>query len=256
MKNAIYLFLCIILLASCTKETNIINNDVHILNKNEAKALKDFFINLPIHIRYKDEQNRFVDFDVRTGEYCYTKSWNFASPSTSPYVFVDSLTGTTIYMPNTNNWFNNSSQTYAVTAGNTTLNVNTVCLAASFNQSLFPFQVGTNGISFVMGIDGSPGLIGGIALYLVYESPASGSYNVIDWQNYTGNNVSNEGIAVLFSYGSQQFDYYVSESGTLNVSNGDITFNGDYYQISGNYTSINPGTQYNIVSGSGTMGCQ
>jgi hypothetical protein len=40
----------------------------------------------------------------------------------------------------------------------------------------------------------------GLAYYMVYDSPASGSYNVIDWNNPNFSINNNDGYAYVFSF--------------------------------------------------------
>jgi len=244
----------IVSLVSCKKDMQLTNinsqtNDDRKLTKIEATSIKDFISKSPIYIRFKDSNNRNVEFDVRNGTYDYSKNWSFATPSSSQIVFSNN--SVIIYLSSPSGI--SPAQTYTVNAGNTSLNVNTFCLAAQTTIST-PFSLPTNGISFVLGVDGSAGLFGGIAMYIVYDSPASGNYNIINWQNYP--NISNGAVAFVFSYNSSQVDYYLSQSGTMNVNNGDMTFNGDYYYLQSVYSAITQGVNYTIVPGSGTMGCQ
>jgi hypothetical protein len=168
--------------------------------------------------------------------------------------------------------FGSSNSTSTITAGNTSLNVQTLCLAvdASAYAAMFQAQSGQlpiSGISVVMGLDVDWALLQnastanfgnyfhGLAYYLVYDFPASGSYNVIDWTGANGI-TSLDGFAMVFSFGqNNNGSFYFSKTGTLNVNGGDMTYNGDYWGIEGLFNTINNGLTFQTYSGSGTMGC-
>ena len=257
MKNTILLLILISFLFSCNKH-ELANEEVLVttgkLSESEVIAINDVMEKLPVLIRYMDEERRPIEFDVRSGEHHIVKDngrWDFANPASSQIVFSSS--NVVIYLSSPPGL--NASPTYTVNAGNTSLNVYTYCLAAQYSIAT-PFTMPINGISFVLGIDGSAGLFGGVAVYAVYDSPASGNYTSIDWQNYTGTSFGpSSGISYVFSYSSTQVDYYLSKNGSINVNNGDMTFSGDYYYLPMNYYAITQGMNYTIVSGSGTMGC-
>jgi hypothetical protein len=90
---------------------------------------------------------------------------------------------------------------------------------------------------------------------LVYDFPASGSYNVIDWTGANGIS-SLDGFTMVFSFSqNNNGSFYFSKSGTINVNGGDMTYNGDYWGIEGLFNTINNGLTFQTYSGSGTMGC-
>ncbi|MDC0231404.1 hypothetical protein OAK19_05510 [Aureispira] len=257
MKKLLILSVIFVCLQACNKyeivseETPVSSSE---LTNSEANGIKEFLDQTPVFIRYIDTDRRAVEFNIKTGEHHFVQDhgrWDFANPSSSQIVF--SSNNVVVYLSSPPGF--NAPQTYTVTAGSTSLNVYTYCLAAQYNIAT-PFGMPINGASFVLGIDGTAGFFGGVAMYVVYDSPASGSYNSIDWQNYTGNSISSSGLAYVFNYNNSQIDYYLSESGTISVNNGDMTFNGDYYYLPLTYSAITSGTNYTIVPGSGTMGCQ
>ena len=229
---------------------------------------------MPLTIRYFDEKNnRHVDFDVRKRTVSFNKVWSFANPQ--PNTIYASGGGFVIYLSSSSASWGYGTPTHTVNAGSTTLQVQTICLAvdASAYAAMFAGQTGQlpyTGISVVMGLDADFSLLAnssstnfgnyfsGLAYYLVYDSPASGSYNAIDWTNLTTLFPNQQGFAMVFSFDTQNNfgAFYFSKDGQFNVSGGDISFNGNYWGIEIDFMNINPNLSYNTYAGSGTMGCQ
>jgi hypothetical protein len=89
----------------------------------------------------------------------------------------------------------------------------------------------------------------------VYDFNASGSYQVIDWTTMTTlpNSIS---FAMLFSFDSNNMGaFYFSQDGDINVSGGNMTFNGNYWGIEMDFSNLSPSLTYDTYPGSGTMGC-
>ena len=64
-------------------------------------------------------------------------------------------------------------------------------------------------------------------------------------------------FAMVFSFEENNFGgFYFSKDGDITVSGGDMTFNGNYWGIETNFSSLNPDLTYNTFTGSGTMGCE
>lgn len=209
--------------------------------------------------------NRFVDFDVKKQTISFLKNWSFSNPSTNT-VYASSQ-GLVIYISNPNSSFGYGSGSSTVTAGSTTLNVQTQCLA--MDLSAFTSVSALDGISLVMGLDADFSLLAnastscfsdffkGIAYYMVYDSPASGAYPVVDWNipTFTLNDL--ESYAFVFSFENcNDGKFYFSKSGDIVVNNGDMTFqNGEYWELLGLFNSISNGASLSSFPGSGTMGC-
>ena len=270
---------------SCTKYPISYQESTTKLTENQINALEKNIDKLPMTIRYFDEKNnRHVDFDIKNRTVEFNKSWNFSNPQTNTIYAQGG--GIIVYVSSSSilGWGMGSGQTTStVTAGNTTLNVNTLCLAvdASAYAAMFGSQTGTlpiDGISCVMGIDGDFGLLAnssssnfsnyfnGLAYYLVYDFQANGNYDVVDWlglwnsTSQTGNNftiTSNDAFAYIFSFNTNNNfgAFYFSENGDINVNGGNMTFNGNYWGIEANFSIINPNQSYTSYPGSGTMGC-
>jgi len=275
MKNLNLIFAAFLFtfLMGCNKNKVVqkIDNDTFITNKESKSKIEDALKTMPLIVKIKDEaNNRFIDFDVRNKTVSINKTWSFANPQ--PNTIYAQGSGLVVYVSSSTFGFGSSNSTSTITAGNTSLNVQTLCLAvdASAYAAMFQTQSGQlpiSGISVVMGLDVDWALLQnassanfgnffhGLAYYLVYDFPASGSYNVIDWTGANGI-TSLDGFAMVFSFGqNNNGSFYFSKTGTLNVNGGDMTYNGDYWGIEGLFNTINNGLTFQTYSGSGTMGC-
>jgi hypothetical protein len=275
MKNSVvFAGLFALLIMACDKSeiVNVDKQEKAVLTEEQYQKLEKALQTMPLIIKVKDEKNnRFVDFDVRERTVAFNKAWSFANPQSNTIYAQNG--GLVIYVSSSIFNFGSSSKTHTVTAGSTSLKVKTICVAvdASAYAALFQSQTGQlpiKGISVVMGLDADFSLLQnassanfgdyfhGLAYYLVYDSPANGSYNVFDW---TGNSTlsSLDGYAMVFAFKKNNFGgFYFSKDGKLNVSGANMTFNGNYWGIETNFSSISPNLTYNTYSGSGTMGCE
>ncbi len=168
-----------------------------------------------------------------------------------------------------------------VIAGESALDMSyTFCFASAANGvGLNLFNTGnamTSGMSGVIGISGDfenfqnaadttdfADLFHGLAFYIVYDNPASGSYPVVDWQNDNLSDTTSAGIdkkCFTFVLDFQNGRLFMSKSGTITVTAGNMDFDGEYFQVAG---FINEDGEFDlsgdltlsVVSGSGGMGC-
>ena len=278
MKHIIkLLFLSAILISSsCTKNPSKIAapNAQEEISQTTVSNLKKMLDELPTIIRVRDEKNnRFVDFDIKNKSISILKSWSFANPT--PNTVYSTTSGFVIYISDPNPDWGMGSGSQTITAGSTTLQVQTMCLAMAGFSNLFSsgqsFPI--DGISLVMGLDADFSMLNnastlcfsdfihGVAFYEVFESPASGSYDVIDWTDpnvFTNYFLPQNGYAFVFSFDNcNEGNFYFSKSGTINVNGGDMTFSGEYWGWEDWYTAITQGGTIltNDYPGSGTMGC-
>jgi hypothetical protein len=261
-------------IVACNKSNivNVAKQEKVVLSEVQQQKLEEAFKTMPLIIKMKDEKNnRFVDFNVKERTVTINKSWSFSNP-TSNTIYADNG-ALVVYVSSSAFDFGSSSTTYGVTAGNTSLNVKTICLAvdASAYAAMFQTQTGQlpiDGISVVMGLDADFSLLQnaastsfgdyfhGLAYYLVYDFGASGSYNVFDWSLATPLSGS-DGFAMVFGFEQNNFGgFYFSKDGTINVSGGDMTFNGNYWGIETDFTTLSTTLAFDTFSGSGTMGCE
>lgn len=274
MKNIGILAVLILFgLNSCNKnQTYVAKEEKMTFTPQQYKKFQDKLSTIPMIIKVKDEvNNRFVDFDVRNQTVTFNKSWSFANPT--PNTIYAQNGGIVVYVSSSSLGWGYGTPTHTVSAGNTTLNVQTLCMAvdASAYAAMFAGQTGTlpiDGISIVMGLDADFSLLAnssstnfanyfhGLAYYLVYDFNASGSYNVIDWTTMTTlpNSIA---FAMLFSFDyNNSGAFYFSQDGAINVNGGDMSFNGNYWGIEMDFTNLSQSLTYNSYPGSGTMGCQ
>jgi len=272
-KLGVIAILLAITLISCNKnQTYFVKEEKVTFTPEQYKRLQNNLKTVPLIIKVKDEvNNRFVDFDVRNKKVSFSKTWNFANPT--PNTIYGQNGGIVVYISSNSSSWGYGSPTHTITAGNTTLNVQTLCLAvdASAYVAMFAGQTGTlpyDGISVVMGLDADFSLLAnasstsfanyfhGLAYYLVYDFNASGSYDVIDWTTMTSlpNSIA---FSMVFSFDTNNSGaFYFSKDGSISVSGSDMSFNGNYWGIEMDFSNLNPSLTYNTYAGSGTMGCQ
>jgi hypothetical protein len=256
-------------LFSCSKSDLPLNIEEAKVTPQMTKMLKSELEHLPLIIRVKDTvNNSYIDFNVKNQTISTTKNWSFSNPV--PNTIYASSQGLILYLSTPSNLFGMGSGSHTVVAGNTTLNVQTQCIA--WDMSAFTAVSGTlpiDGVSMVIGLDADFSMLQnantmcfsdffkGLAYYFVYDSPASGSYTVIDWNNPNFTINSNDGYAFVFSFENcNDGKFYFSKSGNINVNGGDMTFqNGQYWELSGLLSSITTGSNLVEYPGSGTMGC-
>jgi len=270
--GVIAILLAITLISCNKKQTYFVKEEKVTFTPEQYKRLQNNLKTVPLIIKVKDEvNNRFVDFDVRNKKVSFSKTWNFANPT--PNTIYGQNGGIVVYISSNSSSWGYGSPTHTITAGNTTLNVQTLCLAvdASAYVAMFAGQTGTlpyDGISVVMGLDADFSLLAnasstsfanyfhGLAYYLVYDFNASGSYDVIDWTTMTSlpNSIA---FSMVFSFDTNNSGaFYFSKDGSISVSGSDMSFNGNYWGIEMDFSNLNPSLTYNTYAGSGTMGCQ
>jgi hypothetical protein len=168
-----------------------------------------------------------------------------------------------------------------VIAGASSLDMSyTFCFSSAANAiGLNLFNTGnalTSGMSGVIGISGDfenfqnatdstdfADIFHGLAFYIVYDNPASGSYPVVDWQNDDLNDTTSSGIdkkCFTFVLDFQNGRLFMSKSGTITVTGGNMNFEGEYFQVAGFINEegdfdLNGNLTISVVSGSGGMGC-
>lgn len=273
--RVILLLLSLLSILSCKKipvSSEEEQEKQYVLNTKSTEDIRDALAKLPLTIYVKDEENnKYVGFDIEKREIILNnkRNWDFANPQ--PNTLYAQAGGLAIFVSSADFSLGSNASTSTVTAGNTTLNVKTICVAVDISAYMAAFgnQVGTlpyDGISLVMGLDADFSLLSnaspnnfanyfrGVAFYYVLDFQASGSYSVIDWTQYTVNN--NEGFAFVFSFMQNNYGgFYFSKSGDIVVNGNSMTFNGNYWGIETDFFNINPGLQFQDYSGSGTMGC-
>ena len=278
MKRIISLlfFLGILILNSCSKKPSHIveSKPQEEISQTAVSNLKKMLNELPMIIRVRDEKNkRFVDFDIRNKTISILKSWSFSNPT--PNTVYASANGFVIYVSDIpSSWgFGSGSQT--ITAGSTTLQVQTICLAVDGLSNQFSSQVGAGAfpdeVALVLGLDADFSMIAnadnlcfsdffmGIAFSEVFSNDiANASYPVIDWEIEDWIDITNKSFAFVMSFSDcNDGNFYFSNDGNINISGGDMTFDGNYFGIEGfSFDELNSvWIGQDNFQGSGTMGC-
>jgi hypothetical protein len=166
-----------------------------------------------------------------------------------------------------------------IIAGNTSLDINyTFCFSASEQGLGFNFFGDSlSGVSSVIAISGDfeklkkitpeeqesedfdiSEYFNGIAIYMVYDNEAKGSYNIVNWLDNIDKcpeDLHKKGFAYIIDFKNNKL--FLSSSGKLNVSGGSIAFNGKYMEIS-DFINFDEEEKpvYKEVDGYGTIGCQ
>lgn len=267
----IILPLLVLTTLSCNKITDIKITPTEIkLEKSKFEKLQTVFKNTPTIIRVFDEKKkRLVDFNFQERSISLPKSWDFANPQ-SGTVYAEG--GYAIIYFSSSDLTSGSGPTSTVTAGNTTLNVNTICLAIDLSAYTALFgdvfgEMPIDGFSAVIGLDADFSMLAnadaasfgdffyGFAEYIVYDFQAAGSYQVFDW--ITADPFA-QGLAFasVFAFDNNSFGaFYFSKDGNITVNGGDMTFDGNYWGIETDFSTIDYGLTYSTFAGSGTMSC-
>ncbi|MFM1773138.1 MAG: hypothetical protein RLZZ71_2280 [Bacteroidota bacterium] len=273
MKKLIRIILPILVLTalSCNKITDIEITPTELkLEKSKFEKLQAVFRNTPIIIRvFDEEKKRLVDFNLEERSISLPKSWDFANPQ-SGTVYAEG--GYAIIYFSSSDLTSGSGATSTITAGNTSLTVNTICLAFDLSAYTALFggvfgEMPIDGFSAVIGLDADFSMLSnadsasfgdffyGFAEYIVYDFQAAGSYQVFDW--ITEDPLA-QGLAfaAVFAFDSDSFGaFYFSKDGDITVNGGDMTFDGNYWGIETDFSTIDYDLTYSTYAGSGTMGC-
>jgi hypothetical protein len=224
---------------------------------------------------YDEKTDQVLVLNPRKREFSFASpnpGWNFSNNTGVTYV-TDGSTGI-IFVPFSSIGGNTGG---TVVAGNTTLNINyAFCFSASqeaLGLDLFDFGGDFTGVSAVFGIAGNfsalesgnfdevelDDLFQGMAMYIVYSNEAQGSYQILNWLDSIeeeSNSLSNKGFSWVIDF--VDFNMYLSNSGDLNVSGGEMDFTGDYLGFLELFEDIEDEGDLNfaIVPGFGAMGCE
>jgi hypothetical protein len=282
MKKIIYTSACALLMgafmlvSSCSKQDDAIHGPSTEAQNNEdiAKKVKSIISRMP---QYKvgsvvGKYGVLKLSDKDGGGQITDDAWSFSQPSNG--WSYSSPTGTQ-YSQNTL-WVSagafGANTGGTVVAGATSLDINyTFCFSAdesAFGLNLFSGAT-FSGVSVVIGVSGDfealqnaqegDNLLDyffGLAFYIVYDSPASGQYEVFSWFDGFDDPefVDEKSFAFVIDFRNSRL--YLSTSGSVNVNGGSMGFNGEYLEISGfgsnfNFNEISA----NTVTGFGVMGC-
>jgi hypothetical protein len=240
------------------------------------KAIPEIVRNLPQIILMNEEQGKVVDLEEKDID------WDFSNPSgpnfssSTSNVYATSQGVVIVSTPG----FGANSGGGVITAGSTTFDITaTFCLSAGEEGDgaglASAFTSGFEGVSLVIGIAGdfdpssmdtssAFGGIKGMALYVVFDDEANGTYDVLDFFNTSTQSDSTgmndlEGSAFAYIIDIEGGSLYFSAGGSLEVSGGSINFDGEYIKIDFDseegFGEFDEPEDFETVSGSGTMGC-
>jgi hypothetical protein len=285
---------CTAVLASCQKEqlnTGQGNYTPSSLNEDEKRAFVELARRVPSKVRVYDENdNRFIDVDfrARTLEFkdANDRDFTFASPSpgwdfssSDDVLWAPAEDGGGILFIGSGAFGGNTGGT--VVAGSTALDINySFCFSASdeaLGLDLFDTGAGIEGISGVIGIAGDfealmndevgedadfTDFFQGFAAYFVYADEAQGSYEILNWLTdleEEADVLADKGFSYVFGF--EDGSFYLSSGGTMTVSGGSMSFNGEYWGIIGLFDELFgddsdlDDAEVEDVSGFGQMGC-
>ncbi|OFY64548.1 MAG: hypothetical protein A3H98_01110 [Bacteroidetes bacterium RIFCSPLOWO2_02_FULL_36_8] len=291
------IFMSLFIISSCTNECPVPGNGGTSTTVTDDKTVMDKAqraLNRINKIKIVDTGNKKVlgTANLRDGGFSFAEpneGFNFSS--SEGVEFVESPNGGGILYVSANA-FGSVSGGGTVIAGKTSLNINyTFCFSASdeaMGLNMFGSDSMFSGVSVVLGISGdfkkllegntsagdtSSGdssakenpfeFFNGMAVYIVYAERASGSYDVLNWaesaQDMENNTdkLADKGLSVVVDFRAPAFS--LSSKGKLNVSGGNIGFNGEYLQFSfesgQGLDDIDEDVKFKKVAGFGSMGC-
>ena len=248
------------------------------LTSDQERMSEQLVSQIPTVRLYDEANGRYMDINLQTRT--VEREWTFADP-TSGWFFVQATgvweneDGTEFIVVVTIGAGSGTGGT--VVAGGSVLDIDyTFCFTSEMDAiglDLFDFGGSFDGVSTVVGIAGDFEALAndelgddpdfedfffGFAMYIVYDGAASGTYPVLNWFSDLEDDpdyLDNHAFSFVIDF--QDFAVYFSSDGTLQVSGGYMTFNGEYLAITEFLTSLDEDyePEYSYVTGYGAMGC-
>jgi hypothetical protein len=280
----------VVILAGCQKDRTLGGDGIQVerkvtLTETQKREATEMVQRVPT-LRFFDEaENRFIDFKVGSRDYVFSdpdEGFSFDDPDQNGVIlWSDGDVDYIVFSTGIGTAGNGGGGT--VVAGSTALNIDlTVCLSIEEIASgdgygdLFDSGFGFSNYGAVFGIAGDfEGLANadwdaedfdpfeyfqGYAAYYVLADELSGNHEVFDWLDASsddGNDYND--MASSFVMDFSNFSLYFATSGSINVSGGSMTFNGEYIAIEDLFLDFlgegEEDPQVSVVSGYGTMGC-
>lgn len=274
------LFAVVTILTSCQKEQGPVSyaNRQTKVDTEDLRTAERIVANLPEIGIVSEDRSTVYKFNLNTREFSFSDpnpGWNFSN--SDEVVFYPYNDGGGILFIGAGSIGSNTGGT--VVAGETALDVNyTFCFSASDEAlGLDLFDLGGDsfdGVSVVLGIAGDfealadgevdedasfEDFFQGFAMYIVYDNEASGSYEILNWlEDLEEDPDQLEGHGFAYVLDFTNLSIYLSASGDLDVSGGQISFSGEYLGLLDlflDFTEDEGEPEFAIVSGFGTMGC-
>lgn len=274
------LIAALVFLGSCTKENvggggYMAPSTKKTVDADDVRMARQMMERMPEIGVWNEERGVLYKFNLQTREFSFADpnpGWNFSSSDGPTYIEGDN--GGILIIPS---WSFGGNTGGTVVAGSSAINIDfTFCFSASdeaLGLDLFDYGGSFDGVSMVLGIGGdfealAEGTVDedadftdffhGYALYFVYDNEASGSYDILNWlEDLEDDPDALEGNGFSYVIDFQNFNLYFSADGTLNVSGGEMTFNGEYLGILELLESLDDQEEMDVdlVPGFGTMGC-
>jgi hypothetical protein len=252
--------------------------------RNEVRAAAE---RIPAISWYNSTMDKIITFDPKNESKSFSFSdpnpgWNFSNAD--DVTWVPAQNGGGILFVGAGAFGGNAGGSGVVVAGNTSLNIaSTFCFAAS--EEAIGLDIGGFGGPDFDGISGVIGFAGdlealangdfdseadiydyfeGIAYYVVYDNEASGNYDILNWfesLDEPADDLGGNGFAWVYGFSEEEWSIYFSSGGSLNVSGGSMSFEGEYFGLIFDLDEIlngeDPfdGFSFVEVSGFGQMGC-
>jgi len=275
---------------SCTKDDY---NSGDLSNPSDTREIKDKDTRdeirsaadqVPAISWYNSAMDKIITFDPKNEEKSFDFSdpnpgWNTSSADDVYWQPAQNGGGILFIGPGA---FGGNTGSGTVVAGNTALNITTTfCFAAS--EEAIGLDVGGfggpefDGISGVVGIAGDLEALAnqefedddeifdyfeGLAYYVVYDNEASGNYDILNWfDNLDGedpDDLGGDGFAWVYGFSPDEWSLYFSKNGQLNVSGGNINFEGNYFGLVFSLNELDEDIfnfDFVEVTGFGQMGC-
>lgn len=256
---------------SCSKENKVAPAADQNATTQDQKiqVIKDLVQKIPELKITNSKDKSVLSFRAKKGFSFSQPSNGYNFSSNQGVTYVKNSQGSTIIV--SSSAFGSNAGGGTVVAGESSFNIAyTFCFSASDKAFNF-FGPDIDGVSYVIGIDGDFEALQkgdvdednifdyfrGYVVYIVYDDMASGKYDILNWFdniNDEPDDLKNKGFAYAIDFKNERF--YLSSSGTLEVTGGQIGFSGKYLELSDfNLFGDEDNPSYKEVEGFGTMGC-
>lgn len=277
------------LFSSCTKEETTARSQASTspktitLNEEQQRTVETAASRIPTIRLYNEVQNKFIDFNVGSRDYVFTdpdEGFSFTDPDQNGVMlYSDGEASYVVFSVGVG--VAGQGGGGIVVAGNTALNMDvTICVSleevadGDGMTDIFDTGFGWDEFGAVIGIAGDfEGLADanydsedfdpfeffhGYAAYYVLSDDLSGSHDVFDWLEATGEEDYDD-LATSFVMDFQNEALYFATDGTVTVSGGTMTFNGEYLALEDFFLDFfdesGAEPEVSVVSGYGSMGC-
>jgi len=281
----------VVVLAGCQKDRTLGGDGIQVerkvtLTETQKREASEMVQRVPTLRFYDEAENRFIDFKVGSRDFVFSdpdEGFSFDDPDQNGVIlWADGDVDYIVFSTGIGTSGNGGGGT--VVAGNTALNMDlTVCLSVEEVASgdgygdLFDTGFGFNEYGAVFGIAGDFEALAGAdweaddfdpfeffhgyaAYYVITDGELEGNHEVFDWLDTSDDGSGDyDDMASSFVMDFSNFALYFATSGSVNVSGGSMTFNGEYIAIEDLFLDFlgegEEDPEVSVVSGYGTMGC-